>query len=192
MVSTIDCRSASARRRRSSAAKGVLKVGGAVLGALFLLALIGTALQPTPPSAPIKAAAAAPAPAPSVVHSDQPLRPPQARAVNTDPDVRSDGGLDYLSLKAEAQEKLQGILTDDHGVRYRDVHTKLSTLEGGGIVAFCGEENSRSPLGGYDGFERFIASRSVATTESQMEPAEFSQTWSQFCENAVEGPQVWF
>ncbi len=117
------------------------------------------------------------------------LAPPPT---NSDPDVRGEGGLDYLALKAEAEDKLGGVLNDDHGVRYRGVHTKLSTLEGGGIVAFCGEENSRTPLGGYGGFQRFVASRSVAVTESQMEPAEFAQAWNQFCENAVEGPHVWF
>ena len=192
MVSTIDCRPASARPPRSNAAKGVLKVGGAVLGGLSVLAVIGSALQPTPPSAPSKAVAVAPPPAPSVAPPIQPPKPAPAASASTDPDVQADGGLNYLSLKAEAEEKLAGVLTDDHGIRYRDVHTKLSTLDGGGIVAFCGEENSRSPMGGYGGFERFIASRSVATTESQMEPAEFAQAWSQFCESAVEGPQVWF
>ena len=95
-------------------------------------------------------------------------------------------------LKAEAEEKLEGVLTDGHGVRYHNVDTKLFTLDGGGIVALCGEENSPTPLGGYGGFKRFIASRSVAGTESQMEPVESSEAWSRFCENAMEGPQVWF
>ena len=140
-----------------------------------------TAQQPAQPAPITQTATAAPAP-----------QSAPASKASTDPDVRANGGLDYLSLKAEAEEKLDGVLTDDHGVRYRDVHTKLSTLGGGGIIAFCGEENSRTPLGGYAGFQRFIASRSVATTESQMEPAEFAQAWGQFCENAVEGPQVWF
>ena len=140
-----------------------------------------TAQQPPGPAPITQTATAAPTP----------QRVPASQA-SADPDVRANGGLDYLSLKAEAEEKLDGVLTDDHGVRYRDVNTKLSTLEGGGIVAFCGEENSRTPLGGYGGFQRFIASRSVATVESQMEPAEFAQAWDQFCENAVEGPRVWF
>lgn len=194
MTSTIDCRSASARCPRSSAAKGVLKVGGTILGGLSALAMIGAALQPTRSAAPNKALAAAPPQSePSSAPPAQPPTPSQPQATtNTDPDVQANGGLDYLSLKAEAEEKLRGVLTDDQGLRVRDVHTKLSTLDGGGIIAFCGEENSRTPLGGYGGFQRFIASRSVATTESQIEPAEFAQAWSQFCENAMEGPQVWF
>ena len=54
-------------------------------------------------------------------------------------------------MKAEAEEQLKAKLTDDHGLRYRGVHTRLSTLEGGGIVAFGGEVNSRTPIGGYGG-----------------------------------------
>ena len=95
-------------------------------------------------------------------------------------------------MKAQAEEQLRSKLTDDHGVRYRDVHTKLSTLEGGGIVAFCGEENSRTPLGGYGGYKRFLASRSVAATENTMSADDFAQAWSRFCTDGVEGPKVWF
>ncbi len=101
------------------------------------------------------------------------------------------GGLDYLTMKAQAEEQLKAKLTDDHGLRYRDVHTKLSTLEGGGIVAFCGEVNSRTPLGGYGGYKRFLASRSVAATEDTMTADDFAQAWSRFCTDGVEGPKVW-
>ena len=114
---------------------------------------------------------------------------PEAAA---DHEVSSNGGLDYLGMKAEAEQQLKAKLTDDHGLRYRDVHTKLSTLEGGGIVAFCGEVNSRTPLGGYGGYKRFLASRSVAATEDTMSADDFAQAWSRFCTDGVEGPKVWF
>ena len=194
MTSTIDCRAASAQRPRSTGLKRALQVGALGLGGLFALAMVGAVIRPPPsgvlgkpaaPSKPNSMPAAA-----SSTSTSAPSSPPTTS--NAEPDVQAGGGLDYLFLKAEAEEKLRGVLTDDHGVRYRDVRTKLSTLEGGGIVAFCGEENSRTPLDGYGGFQRFVASRSVAVTESQMEPADFSQAWTQFCENAVEGPQVWF
>ena len=188
---TIDCRPVSAQRSRT-VGKDLLKVGGASLGVLVALLMILAAVHPAPSKAPSTVVATIAAPTTSIAPTAQPSTPSSSQAPSTDPDVRKDGGLDYLSLKTEAEEKLDGVLSDDHGVRYRDVHTKLATLEGGGIVAFCGEENSRSVLGGYGGFQRFIASRSVAVIEGQMEPAEFAQAWSQFCENAVEGPQVWF
>ncbi len=191
MISTIDCRPASAQRPRSTGAKRVLQVGALGLGGLFALTMVVAVIHPPPSAVPSKPAASSkPSSMPSAASTPAPSSLPTT--TSADPDVQPGGGLDYLSLKAKAEEKLRGILTDDHGVRYRDVHTKLSTLEGGGIVAFCGEENSRTPLGGYGGFQRFVASRSVAVTESQMEPAEFAQAWNQFCENAVEGPQVWF
>jgi hypothetical protein len=113
-------------------------------------------------------------------------------AASADPAVRADGGLDYLSLKEEAEAQLKAKLTDDHGVRYRNVQTRLSTLDGGGIVAFCGEENSRSPMGGYGGWRRFIASRSTATTEDGMTSDDFETAWGQFCSGGVVGPKVWF
>ena len=76
-------------------------------------------------------------------------------------------------------------------MRYRDVHAKLSSLEGGGIVAFCGEENSRTALGGYGGYKRFVASRSVAATEDTMSADDFTQAWSRFCADSVDGPKIW-
>lgn len=185
MTGTIDCRPLNARNpglallRRAGLFAGIAVVG------LLALAGLGAVLGPPPP---VKAVAPISV-APSAPNSPPAPNPPVASA---DPDVRADGGLDYLGMKAEAEEKLRAILTDNHGVQFRDVRTKLSTLDGGGIVAFCGEENSRTPLGGYGGFQRFIASRSVALTQAQASPLDFEQAWSQFCVNAVEGPQVWF
>ena len=95
-------------------------------------------------------------------------------------------------MNVEAENQLKSKLTDDYGIRYRDVHTRLSTLEGGGIVAFCGEVNNRTPLGGYGGYKRFLASRSVAATEDTMSVDDFAQAWSRFCTDGVEGPKVWF
>ena len=188
-MATIDCRPGSVKDPGGTWLKRGAAAAGLILAAFCGLVVIGLVVDPHPSVKPAAEPAAAPV-------SPPPPAPSTSRETATvqasDPGVRSDGALDYLGMKAEAEEKLRGVLTDDHGVRYRDVHTKLSTLEGGGIVAFCGEENSRTPLGGYGGFQRFIASRSVATVEGQMEPAEFAQAWSQFCDNAVEGPQVWF
>lgn len=129
----------------------------------------------TPQSVPIQ----------QTVANDVPLSSREA-------DSRSGDGLDYLGMKVEAEEQLKAKLTDDHGVRFRDVHTRLSTLDGGGIIAFCGEVNSRTPLGGYGGFERFLASRSVAATESTMSADDFAQAWSRFCTDGIEGPKIWF
>ena len=98
-------------------------------------------------------------------------------ATSTDPDVRADGGLDHLGFEGRGRGALEATLTDDHGLRCRNVQTRLSTLEGGGIVAFCGEVNSRTPLGGYGGYQCFIASRSVAN-ESTMPADDFAQAWS--------------
>ncbi len=98
--------------------------------------------------------------------------------------------MDYLTLAVAAKAQLTSKLTDSQGVRFRGVRTELSTLDGAGIVAFCGEENSKTPLGGYAGFSRFIASQSTATTEADMTLADFDQAWQQFC-TGVEGPKVW-
>ena len=185
MTPTIDCRPAGAKEPGKAALRRAAKLAGISLTAFCVLIALAVAFKPRTAGSPAT-------PAVEVTASPMPAKTASSPPSSATPPSSDTDGLDYLSLKAEAEEKLDGVLTDDHGVRYRDVHTKLSTLEDGGIVTFCGEENSRTPLGGYGGFQRFIASRSVATTQSQMEPAEFAQAWSQFCENAVEGPQVWF
>ena len=189
---TIDCRPAAAKNPGGTWLRRGAIAAGLILLAFCLVGVVGfTSEQSVPTSAapPAEKQAVAKSravsPAPGSSHQ-------AVTSQASDPGVKGDGGLDFLAMKTEAEEKLRGILTDDQGVRYRDVYTRLSTLDGGGIVAFCGEENSRTPLGGYGGFQRFIASRSVATLESQLEPAEFAQACSEFCENAVEGPQVWF
>ena len=149
------------------------------------------AAQPSRAAGPVIAATSAPqvAAAQKAVITDT---APDTPAMAADHPGNLSDGLDYLTMKAQAEEQLKAKLTDDHGLRYRDVHTKLSTLEGGGTVAFCGEVNSRTPVSGYGGWERFLASRSVAATESTMPADDFAQAWSRFCTNGVEGPRVWF
>ena len=173
----------------------VLLVSGGVLGALILIGLLN--MRPPASVTPMSSGSAQATPsAPRPPAASQPTLSTDTSTTTTttssDPDVRADGGLDYLTMKAEAEEQLKAKLTDDHGLRYREVHTRLSTLKGGGIVAFCGQVNSRTPLGGYGGFERFLASRSVAVTESSMSSDDFAQAWSRFCTDGVEGPRVWF
>ena len=183
----------SRKPKEDRVGRNILIIGGGVLGAMLLYGLLNVK-----PAAPTRAPAPGSAPVASTTHasvppaSPKPAQQAEATASSSDPDVRSDGGLDYVRMKAEAEEQLKSKLTDDDGLRYRNVHTKLSTLEGGGIVAFCGEVNSRSPLGGYGGFRRFLASRSVAATEDTMPEDDFAQAWSRFCTDGVEGPKVWF
>ncbi len=173
--------------------RNILIIGGGSLGAVLLYGLLNvtpvtSAKTPSTGSAPVVSRSSVPVGAAQPPPSQQPT----TTTTTSDPDVRSDGGLDYLGLKEEAEEQLKAKLTDDQGLRYRDVHTKLSTLEGGGIVAFCGEVNSRTPLGGYGGYKRFLASRTVAATEDTMAAEDFAQAWSRFCTDGVEGPKVWF
>ena len=110
----------------------------------------------------------------------------------TDTSAPASSGLDYLTLKAESEGRLKAVLKDDHGVRFRNVQTRLSTMDGGGIVAFCGEMNAKNGFGAYAGYTRFIASRSVATIEGQMSASDFEQAWDRFCTDGVIGPKVWF
>ena len=187
----------SSRRPKSKFAKDVrfvLVVSGVVLGPVLLIGLLNMKSASVTPMSSGSAQTIPSTPRPTAAAQSAPPSETTTTTTTTssDPDVRADGGLDYLGMKAEAEEQLKAKLTDDHGLRYRDVHTRLSTLEGGGIVAFCGEVNSRTPLGGYGGFERFLASRSVAATESGMSPDDFAQAWGRFCTDGVEGPKVWF
>ena len=101
-------------------------------------------------------------------------------------------GIDYLALKAEAEERLKALLKDDHGVRYNNVQTRLSTMDGAGVIAFCGEINARNGFGAYSGFQRFVAAPSVAATEEAMTYADFDKIWQRFCIDGVKGPQVWY
>ena len=181
----------SRKMKEDRVGRNIVVIGAGVLGFVLLYGLsnvkpVTSTTASAPDARPVASAAPTAQPRPS---------PPTVTATTTpssDPDVRADGGLDYLGMKAEAEEQLSAKLTDDHGGRYRDVHTRLSTLEGGGIVAFCGEVNSRTPLGGYGGYKRFLASRSVAATEDTMTADDFAQAWSRFCTDGVEGPRVWY
>ena len=170
---------------------GVL--GGIVIGVVLAAQAISSnstikpSAEQTEPIKPPPAAPKPPAPSPTETASDG-----TTSSTTSDAATQQGGGLDYLTLKTEAEEQLKAKLSDDHGVRYRNVETRLSTMSGGGIVAFCGEENSRSPLDGYGGFQRFIASRSAATTEADMNATDFQTAWDQFCTGGVEGPKVWF
>ena len=183
--------------RTKSLALGTL-TAPLVATALVLGFALGSALsanghpsKPEPPASSTSPSEEVPQPDP-VATTTTTSGPTPLDATTSTTTSSTSGGPDYLGLKIAAEGQLKGKLDDAHGVRYRNVQTYLSTLDGSGIVAFCGEENSRTALGGYGGFRRFIASQSTAVTEDVMAPDDFATAWQQFCSKGVPGPQVWF
>jgi len=172
------------------------------IGAVGLFALIGagTVLGPAPAAKAPAVASSQPAPSAqpeasaedtAAVTSDAAAAADAQDASASSKPSQASGGVDYLALKLASESQLDAKLTDSHGVRYQNVMTSLTILDGAAIVAFCGEENGKTPMGGYGGFQRFIASQSTAITEADMTVDDFDRAWRQFCGGAP-GPKVWF
>ncbi|WP_370034707.1 hypothetical protein [Qipengyuania mesophila] len=75
--------------------------------------------------------------------------------------------------------KIEERLRDPSSAVYRSVNIYEHPNSDGGVV-FCGEVNARNGFGGMGGFERFVATPTIAAIES-MGSAEFQSGWNKFC-----------
>ena len=77
------------------------------------------------------------------------------------------------------QDSIQYRMTDPASTVFRDVHLHRGTE---GVPAVCGQVNSKNRLGGFAGYERFIAAGSVHVLESDMQPGAMDVSWARFCQ----------
>lgn len=101
------------------------------------------------------------------------------------------GDTPYLETqKAAAEAALAQQMSEPRGLVFRDVTTVVASSNGVRSVNFCGDVNSRNPMGEYIGYQRFISSADHAQIEQFMTPGEFSQAWHDRC-SGDQGPQIW-
>jgi hypothetical protein len=71
-------------------------------------------------------------------------------------------------------------LKDQDSARFRNVRFHKGK---DGVPMTCGEVNSKNSFGGYGGFQKFISAGRAEFTflSEQMDAAEFTKVWNQFC-----------
>jgi hypothetical protein len=96
--------------------------------------------------------------------------------------------MDLATSQVMSKRQLEGVLLDANSVRYQNVLAHSATDHGVSFFAFCGEANGKNTFGGYTGYQRFVATPWVATTEGAT--VGFDEIWQKLCF----GPSsnVWF
>ncbi len=82
-----------------------------------------------------------------------------------------------------AKEQMKAILKDADSARYQDVYAYKAALPDATVYTFCGEVNAKNGFGAYDGYQRFMATKHQAETESQ--DPEFQKSWDMLCANRI-------
>jgi len=185
-------------------ARWVAVLAAVVIGLVILACALPHSLPHAPktqdsaaPAGPSAAAGVAPSASDNAsgsapLSAENPIRPPPRIVINPQaPDPAAPPpGPDFPGLQVAAQEQVEAILPEIRGVQFRDVRTNLSTQNGQTRVDFCGEVNTRDPMGAYVGFQKFISSAEDAKIELAMAPGAFAQAWGARCTGAA-GPKVW-
>ena len=79
-----------------------------------------------------------------------------------------------------AKDKMNDVLKDPDSARYKDVIGYTFTTDAGQtLYIFCGQVNAKNGLGGYMGYERFIATPKGGAVESGA--GDFDSGWNQHC-----------
>jgi hypothetical protein len=149
---------------------------------------------PPPASAPEAYAAAAPDAPAAVASAAAPtnetgLADPTGLSEQTPQLVQGDSPF-YESQKLAAQAQLRELMSDPHGLIFRDVEMVIAGSGSLQSVNFCGDVNSVNPKGDYIGFQRFISSADQAQIEQFMTPGDFSLAWRARC-SGPHGPKIW-
>ena len=75
------------------------------------------------------------------------------------------------------QEKLRVTLNDPDSARFRAAFVSQS----GGKPIVCGLVNYRNAMGGYGGYQQFVAGEAARKTRDQGLPGELDALWAQHC-----------
>jgi hypothetical protein len=87
---------------------------------------------------------------------------------------------------ASEEDKLRADLNDPESARFRAEFVSAS----GGAPMVCGEINYRNNVGGYSGFQRFVAGAAARKTRDQTAAGEFDVLWSKHCSDGRRGHQA--
>lgn len=77
----------------------------------------------------------------------------------------------------EMQDRVKSKLKDPDSAQFRNAFYS----EAIGVPVTCGEVNSKNSLGGYVGFQRFIAGGDLLFLETQMAAGEMDKSWKLIC-----------
>lgn len=77
----------------------------------------------------------------------------------------------------KGKEAVKERLKDPQSAQFKNVFYSNS----GGAHATCGQINSKSPSGGYTGYQYFISAGDVSLTFFEKEVKDFPQVWNKFC-----------
>lgn len=136
----------------------------------------------------------APAPAPgetAPVETPQAAAPPPGPAIKRATAVAAQQEVNvaaqFPTLDADARTALQSVrdqLLDPDSARFRKVWAMRYPVQGQADAAiFCGEVNGRNPMGGYSGFQPFIAlGHTVYTAETS---GVFEGMYRDYCLSAI-------
>lgn len=85
--------------------------------------------------------------------------------------AKNDAAMKEIKTQRFAREMVSGHLKDPESAEFRNQS------------GLCGEVNSKNSFGGYGGYRRFIVAneKMVAFEGGNMDAADFSQVWNQFC-----------
>ncbi|UNM95959.1 hypothetical protein MMG00_12260 [Ignatzschineria rhizosphaerae] len=86
--------------------------------------------------------------------------------------------MDKIARIRVAKESIQKTLVDPKSAEYKDIYVHKNRE---GVKAVCGYVNAKNRLGGYAGYEPFLAVGSIAATKSQG-GKEFAEAWNTYCE----------
>ncbi len=95
-----------------------------------------------------------------------------ATGVQAANDARRQAEINEIKYQRMARDFVLPMLKDPDSAQFRNQR------------GFCGEVNSKNLLGGYVGFQRFIAADKamvVMENDSALAPGAFADAWQQFC-----------
>jgi hypothetical protein len=148
-----------------------------LIGGIVARAMPGAPPLPAPVkvarhTAPLQTASAA---NPAITPANTPAATASMPPVNTADDEST-----FYKSMAVAKWKMKDVLKDPDSAKYEDVIGYLYvTQKGEKLYIFCGKVNARNGFGGYNGYERFIATPAGGALETAA--TDFEEGWTAHC-----------